>query len=492
MKLLFSLLLSSLLLLIGCGGTDFEKFQIEAVALAANDNKIDEKEYYSLVEKIKASSDKGLARFVGANHEVDTPKLVDYLVKLFAAKKLPLIAADIWQPGIQSPSVAKFNIDVYIENSASMDGYVKGVTEFETAIYNLLGDFKISELCESLNLNYINRDITFTKTNALAPDIQDFIEKLEPSTFKQRGGDRSTSDLKNILETVIKKVDERNAAVLISDFVFSPGSKTDAQDYLNNQAIGIKIAFAEKLKKFDMTAVVIQLQSNFDGKYYDKTNKEIKLTTKRPYYVWIFGSDAQIKAILDKKVIENIKGGYLNRVIFYSLKEPTPLEHKILFRPRVGEFELSDGAKGEITSAAVSRDEATKGVFGFNVAVNFPGAIQDANYFLDAANYRLSNDQYTLMVEPLTGKDPATQGFTHLLKLQTKELRDEVLKIEVVGKIPMWVKNSSSVDDSMIAGDDNEKRKTFGLKHLIDGVNDAFYPQSSANTMNTLSVSIKK
>ena len=33
-------------------------------------------------------------------------------------------------------------VNVYIENSGSMDGYVKGVTEFEQAVYNYLTDIK--------------------------------------------------------------------------------------------------------------------------------------------------------------------------------------------------------------------------------------------------------------------------------------------------------------------------------------------------------------
>ena len=55
------------------------------------------------------------------------------------------------------------------------------------------------------------------------------------------------------------------------------------------------------MKKFDLSAVVIQLQSTFDGDYYDKTNLPIKLRTKRPYYIWFFGNSAQVKTLLEKK-----------------------------------------------------------------------------------------------------------------------------------------------------------------------------------------------
>ena len=52
-------------------------------------------------------------------------------------------------------ALPKCNVNVYIENSASMDGYVKGVTEFEQSIYSYISDIKLADFCLSLNLNYI-------------------------------------------------------------------------------------------------------------------------------------------------------------------------------------------------------------------------------------------------------------------------------------------------------------------------------------------------
>jgi hypothetical protein len=79
-----------------------------------------------------------------------------------------------------------------------------------------------------------------------------------------------------------------------------------------------------------------------------------------------------------------------------------------------------------------------------------------------------------------------------LLKLQTSELREEVLKIDLVGKTPSWVLNSTSIDDSNILNDNSEQQKTFGLQYLIEGVSDAFYPKSNSNTINSINITIKK
>ena len=59
-------------------------------------------------------------------------------------------------------------IHVYLENSGSMDGYVKGTTDFENAVYSYLSDLQHADLGERspespaknvLELNYINSQV---------------------------------------------------------------------------------------------------------------------------------------------------------------------------------------------------------------------------------------------------------------------------------------------------------------------------------------------
>ena len=57
---------------------------------------------------------------------------------------------------VDNTSPIKPTINVFIENSGSMDGYVKGVTEFEQAVYGYLSDISISNITDTLNLYYIN------------------------------------------------------------------------------------------------------------------------------------------------------------------------------------------------------------------------------------------------------------------------------------------------------------------------------------------------
>ena len=174
----------------------------------------------------------------------------------------------------------KCNVNVYIENSASMDGYVKGVTEFEQSIYSYISDIKLADFCASLNLNYINSNIL-----RQPDDVSDFIEKLEPSTFKIKGGNRSTTDISNLFQSIIAEQGKDDISILISDFVFSPGRK-DASQYLTNQQIGIKTHFVNRLKEDpDYSAVLYRLVSKFDGKYYNKFDHPTQISAERPFFI---------------------------------------------------------------------------------------------------------------------------------------------------------------------------------------------------------------
>jgi hypothetical protein len=480
-----------LFLLTGCK-SEVEFFNETALNFAKDDNRIDEQEYRKLVNEISESDNKTFKQFKDEKGEIENLKVKSYLVKYFNAKKLSIKIDEFLQSESLVPKKL-YNVNVFLENSASMDGYVKGVTEFETAIYNLLGDFKISGICDSLNLNYINKSIPYQKKNALPDDIQDFVEKLEPSVFKQRGGDRTVSDLKNILSTVLNSVNDKNISILISDFVFSPGKNQDAQNYLNNQEIGIKIDFSNKLRNFDLAAILIQMKSNFNGDYYTKNNIPIKFNGKRPYYIWLFGNTQQISTLFERKILDNLKGGYLNRQVMFPIKRIEEAPYKIQYSPKIGSYSAKELNDKIISDAKPSSNNKNKGLFGFNVAVDFSKTLQDEDYFLDSTNYLLSNKNYQLRIEKITDRsNPSISGYTHLLKLQTNQLREEIIQIDVLGKMPSWILTSTSGEDSNFLKDTSQHSKTFGLKYLIEGANDAFYPISKPNVLNSFRIVIKK
>jgi hypothetical protein len=111
------------------------------------------------------------------------------------------------------------------------------------------------------------------------------------------------------------------------------------------------------------------------------------------------------------------------------------------------------------------------------------------NRSLDTNNYKITGGKfYISKIEPVTEKSE----YTHLLQIQTDELIDDSVKIEVIRRTPLWVRNSSSPDDSKIATDSSQLGRTFGIESLVDGITDAFNLTSGSRVISTIDIKVSK
>jgi hypothetical protein len=483
---LYLILVTTLTTLITCS-SEYEQWQAEAITMAKSANDITQDEYENLVDIIQSSPD-DFRIFLNDDKSVNHKKLHENLITFFASKKLEISPDKIYSPvnSTKISEVSKFNVNVFLENSASMDGYVQGRTDFEAAIFNLLVKIKRDSFCDSLNLNYINDNVL-----KWAPVIEDFIDRLEPETFRRRGGNRSTSDLSKVIKTVANSVNKQNASLLISDFVFSPGGQRNASPYLSGQSSEIELSISEILKNINLSVVVLHLESKFNGQYYDLSDQPHNYDGRRPYYIWVIGTDEQVKQILASNILDNIQGGVQHKLVFYNVGEPKKIDFKIARSPKIGTFEVPNGGSGPIVSASYD-DNRNKGVFGFAFYANFNNEMQNSSFYLDKNNYKW-NKNYELEISTISDpNDLATSGYTHMFKVETKELKSETFTLEVIGKTPDWVNSISSENDSGINPGNDQASKTYGFKYLIDGVSEAFYPNNKINITNKLEITIKR
>lgn len=490
MKYIAKILITIIIIFINSCNSKLDNLQQEALKFAIEDNSINEQEFKELINIINSSPEDFKQFF--SDDRIDENKVVSYLIKYLKTQKLDLTINDIWTSDksyLEKESL--FNVDVFLENSGSMDGYVNGVTEFENTIYNLLGDIKTSGLCDSLNLHYINNIIPYSLNNAVREDIQNFIEKLEPEIFRKRGGNRSVSDMDKILGTVLNKITNNNVVILISDFVFSPGKQFDAVEYFANQEVSIKINFAQKLKEENISVQFYKLESKFDGVYYNRYDSPIKLKCKRPYYILVMGNIKLVQLLNNINIFEKIRGGYLDKLYFTSNSLTIP-NFKILRNPQIGSFDLDEKFPNKsIINAEIERRNHNSGYFGFYLASDFSKLMQENSYFLDSSIY-IVNNNYSVNADLFDEKNKkGFENFTHRLVFKTKDLKDEELKVNIIKKIPLWVYNSTSIDDSYIKDDSLEQKKTLGLKYLITGIFNAYIDNSSP-LIASFSINIKK
>lgn len=378
------------------------------------------------------------------------------------------------------PLVEPAVFNVFVENSGSMDGYVKGVTEFEQAVYSYLSDVKLSDMCSEMNLNYINSQVF-----RWPDDVRNFIERLEPSSFRQRGGNRGTTDIANIIEAVIGEQRSNEVNILVSDFVFSPGRNRDAHEYLVNQQIGIKSSVAEKLKaQPDMSIVVFQLNSNFRGRYFNCQDVPTVIDSERPFYMMVSGSRQNLQRLMREVPETQIKGSGVRHAWRISNSTVSP-NFMVQNMPRIGSFMIDLSKKVGIKRIRPDkRNPVTR--FSFSVGVDFSSLFLGDEYLCDPANYTVSDKAYALAVtRGRTGGD----AYSHLLTLSLAQ--DIISKGDVTVTLnkarPAWADEMTD-EDGVDINADEAMGKTFGLRYLLDGIYEAYSAKGDSYASLTINI----
>ena len=382
-------------------------------------------------------------------------------------------------------------IKVYVENSGSMDGYVKGVTDFENAVYGYLSDLQLANLGQKdstafknqLELNYINSEVLPHKS-----DIEEFIKKLEPTTFRMRGGNRNTSDMSDILGKILESMKSPNdVSVFISDCIFSPGKRSRSQDnadeYLVSQQIGIRSHLTEYLMKDSNFAVIVmRLMSQFDGNYYNKFDDKTYINDRRPFYICLLGNKKQLKRILDAVSMDRIKGGGVQNVFMISKPGP-PFNYGIL--PQKGYTIDLKNPKTTIINAEVEKIDG-KSLFQLAINMDFSGCLLEDAYLLDPANYSVSDKGYALKINR---KNATGSPYTHVLRLNLERpiISKGSIKITLLKTLPTWI-NQYPDEEGIDIHAPGAMEKTYGLKNLMEGIYDAY---SSDEEYGSITVNIK-
>lgn len=359
----------------------------------------------------------------------------------------------------------KPTINVYVENSGSMNGYVKGFTEFEQAVYNYLTDIKISGVSDTVNLFYINSQVI-----PQGSDIEDFIKRLEPSTFKAMGGNLGTSDISNVMKSIFSETDENEIAILVTDGIFSPGKGKNASEYLVNQQIGIKNTIASYLNMHPSTGIILyQLSSKFEGIYYNREDSRTNICSRRPYYIWVIG-DARNLIKLKEDVPQNkFHGGIDNVFSIVACNQRINYAIKL----NSGKFELDK--KNPKNSMNKLKKDSHSGLTNFSVNCDLSKFLLNDDYLMDISNYLCSNKEFSLSVKKVSAN---SFGYTHTLNLSTnKVVTKGVLSIKLKAKIPDWVEEVND-DDGLT----HIEGKTYGIKYQIIGVYEAFFRTSDFYT----------
>lgn len=386
-------------------------------------------------------------------------------------------------------------IKVFVENSGSMDGYVKGATDFENAVYSYLSDLQLADLGvkndsisskNSMELYYIN-----SKVLPFAPDVKAFINALEPTVFRQRGGNRGTSDMSEIIDTILAQTEDNDVSVFVSDCIFSPGNqyrvRDNADEYIVAQQIGIKSHIVEKLAKNpDFSIVVMRLTSQFNGIYYNKFDERQQINNERPFYMWLMGDRAYLKTILDEVALTQIKGKGVQNLFMIS-KPVSAVPYNIsLPQPGNGKYEIAKSEQNAITNAKTD-GKGGNSRFQVGISVDFSNILLPDEYLMNPDNYVVSNKAYGVEITKYSG--PNQGRYTHTIKLNLLQpvLSKGTVKISLKNTLPQWI-NDYTDESGLDIHSVGAMEKTYGLKYLLGGVYDAY---ASDGQYGSITINIK-
>lgn len=365
-----------------------------------------------------------------------------------------------------SLKATRFN--VFVESSASMDGYVKGNTNFKTTLHRLIGQVVADVLKDdrSISLNYINTQI---KKQRVTP--KQFTQDLSPTSFRNAGGSRANSDIIEIISNVVKSTKSGEISMFVSDCVYSPESSDDIDKALKKQQTDMLNILKNKAKTDkDFGVVVYRFTSDFHGYYYNKTDAEIMVNGVRPYFVWFMG-DKSVLANVCKSISDIVKEE--NAYFVAGISEYNYIPYRTI---------ASDHSYHYLS--AKSNDNS---LFTFSFRADLSRLPLSKDYLLDKGNYVMGKDKYFIKkIEAIDPSDSKNKGCNYKYTICIKGRKNLIITpttVEIsiksmLSEVPQWVKSFDDPNgNDYNSGYDAKKIRTFGLSSLIEGIAD-FYKES--------------
>ena len=172
----------------------------------------------------------------------------------------------------QIDSLKNIVLQVFLENSGSMNGYMIAGSEFKDAVYDLAS--ALSSRCDTTELFFVNSMISM-----YSQSLESFVRDMSPQLFQQFPGNRMNSDLADVIAQVIAKTDlsyyennidkEINALYLIADDKYNTYDNNEGGATQRDQAIQANVKLQVIRNDFGHHPAVARTFHMLDSIYYE-------------------------------------------------------------------------------------------------------------------------------------------------------------------------------------------------------------------------------
>ena len=357
------------------------------------------------------------------------------------------------------------NYNLFIDNSASMGGYVinntvENESKFKSVLSSLASDIEV-RLGSKPTISFIT-DKPYLQT--LSETSSSFIHSLTLQKLKQNRRVTDTQ-IDSIINICMNGLDS-NINILTSDCIFS---KKDAKkNVIDPQKAkdDLKVFVAKKLTNTNIATIVLKYNSDFSGTYYSESRNDTGIllnqkTINRPFYVLIFGKSDNILPMLSK--INFHYPGFEASYCLAPNKGGVKIDAAVTSENKTGNFSFQKPASSMVIYDASPNNN---GIFQFSINADLSKVSVERNFLLQPSNYSVNDNFKVVAVIPITGQS----DYTHTLTVMTNNLQQSHnLKVGLKYEPPDWVaKTGSTIDNNPI--DTVQQHQTYGFQYLMQGI----------------------
>lgn len=441
----------------------------EILKYIRQDHHIDYDECFSLKEFIIKNQRKHEELFINnkLNEELFKKYILDFIKTNLKRYDDVTIACD---------KLVKVDVNIYIENSGSMDGYINGNTVYKSNLSDLIVQTRGVYGIENTNTFFVNSNFYESDSE----DIRSFIKRVDAGNAEYKQGNTSTSELNETLKLILSKSDDRNISILLSDFIYSLDKNQNTSDGLGLGKSLTKDAFLQHLNKHEMSTYLLKFNSDFNGRYYSYDNVITNMDGKRPYYLLATGKDELLRDFVKKIQLSKLKG-FENSYYISNSADFKPYYEVFDSKNNIGKYKKSRSSTND--NLILDNILLDNGLFRFVVAVDF-SEVPDQSILTEISNYQIEGDfiissihkRHDMFINEnfssgVSNKVKQTKA-THFIVLESNSSNfDKSLAVQLTNKKPAWILRSNSENDKAIK---TEGLTTFGFNYFVDGIYEAY------------------
>lgn len=385
-------------------------------------------------------------------------------------------------------------LKVYIENSDSMDGYISSGNDFKDSITNLI--VRLKSQASKTEYNYINSGIYPIKQT-----LEGFIKDLSlsgTSSYYRNKSSTFGSDLNSLFKKIVGSLSEDEISLFITDGIYSVQESTNIQNELLSSQNFTMNTFIEAITDKNISTIVLQYESMFDGSYYDMRHTPHYIKSKKPFYVFMIGNKDVLDALWIEKSVEIIKNNKLKNYTFFQNIKTNSVNSMVLSNyKKTGSRKIIDRYRGIIKNISLN----TENLFQISIVADlYPYKGYD-KLLDDSSNYKIPK-YCSLEIENFdySNLDSNDRVFlkrfngnpSHIFTLLCNKniLAEEKLYITLIKQRSSWVKDLNQNSD--ISAHNWSEFKTFGLENLISGISDAYSELSMGESLFIIPIHIER